>query len=116
MGYLRIHKGFEQIIILMKNKNHLNSEIEKQLITYLVNAGARKIGVFGSYAQGSADTSSDIDLLVKFADIKSLLELVKIERELSELIKIKIDLLTENSISPFLIDRIKEEEQVIYEN
>ncbi len=100
----------------MNKKNYLNSEIEKQLITYLVNAGARKIGVFGSYAHGTADTSSDIDLLVEFAHIKSLLELVKIERELSELIKIKIDLLTENSISPLLIDRIKAEEQVIYEN
>ncbi len=100
----------------MNKKNHLNKEIEKQLIAFLVNAGARKIGIFGSYAQGTADTSSDIDLLVEFVNIKSLLELVKIERELSELIKLKIDLLTENSISPFLIDRIKAEEQVIYEN
>ena len=100
----------------MNQKNHLNKEIEKQLIAFLVNAGARKIGIFGSYAQGTADTSSDIDLLVEFVNIKSLLELVKIERELSELIKLKIDLLTENSISPFLIDRIKSEEQVIYEN
>ncbi|OPX27403.1 MAG: hypothetical protein B1H05_00785 [Candidatus Cloacimonas sp. 4484_140] len=98
------------------NKKKLNKEIEKQLIAFLVNAGARKIGIFGSYAQGTADTSSDIDLLVEFVNIKSLLELVKIERELSELIKMKIDLLTENSISPFLIDRIKAEEQVIYEN
>ena len=100
----------------MNKKNHLNKEIEKQLIAFLVNAGARKIGIFGSYAQGTADTSSDIDLLVEFAHIKSLLELVKIERELSELLHIKIDLLTENSISPLLIDRIKAEEQVIYEN
>ncbi|HHI87626.1 MAG TPA: hypothetical protein ENK03_01635 [Candidatus Cloacimonetes bacterium] len=98
------------------NKKKLNKEIEKQLIAFLVNAGARKIGIFGSYAQGTADTSSDIDLLVEFVNIKSLLELVKIERELSELIKMKIDLLTENSISPLLIDRIKAEEQVIYEN
>ena len=100
----------------MNNKNSLNAEVRKQLIAFLVNAGARRIGIFGSYAQGTADTSSDIDILVKFADIKSLLELVKIERELSELIKIKIDLLTENSISPLLIERIKAEEQVIYEN
>lgn len=100
----------------MNKKNHLNKEIEKQLIAFLVNVGARKIGIFGSYAHGTADTSSDIDLLVEFVNIKSLLELVKIERELSELIKLKIDLLTANSISPFLIDRIKAEEQVIYEN
>lgn len=100
----------------MNQKNHLSKEIEKQLIAFLVNAGARKIGIFGSYAQGTADTSSDIDLLVEFVNIKSLLELVKIERKLSELIKLKIDLLTENSISPFLVDRIKAEEQVIYEN
>ena len=100
----------------MNNRISLHTDIKNQLITFLVNEGARKIGIFGSFAQGTADTSSDIDLIVEFVHIKSLLELVKIERELSELIKMKIDLLTENSISPFLIDRIKAEEQIIYEN
>ena len=57
---------------------------------------------------------SDIDILVEFSERKSLLDLVRIERELSEALSIKVDLLTEKSISPYLIDRIKSEMEVIY--
>jgi len=39
---------------------------------------------------------------------------VRIERELSEELGIKVDLLTENSISPYLIDTIKREMKMIY--
>jgi predicted nucleotidyltransferase len=51
---------------------------------------------------------------VEFSERKSLLELVRIERELSEVLGIKVDLLTEKSISPYLIDTIKREMKVIY--
>jgi predicted nucleotidyltransferase len=40
---------------------------------------------------------------------------VRIERELSETIGVKVDLLTEQSVSPYLIDRIKSEMKVIYQ-
>jgi hypothetical protein len=51
---------------------------------------------------------------VEFSERKSLLELVRIERELSEVLGIKVDLLTEKSISPYLIDTIREQMEVIY--
>jgi predicted nucleotidyltransferase len=57
---------------------------------------------------------SDLDVLVNFRDRKSLLTLVRIERELSESIGVRVDLLTEQSVSPYLIDRIKSELKVIY--
>jgi len=56
-----------------------------------------------------------IDLLLKFSKRKSLLSLVKLERELSASIGRKIDLLTEASISPYLRDRIKKELRILYE-
>lgn len=46
---------------------------------------------------------------MEFSETKGLLALVRIERELSEFIGIKVDLLTKESISPYLIDRIKSE-------
>ena len=52
------------------------------------------IGVFGSTARGESNQESDIDLLVKFAEKKSLLGLVRLERELSEALGRKVDLLT----------------------
>jgi len=89
-------------------------EIFQKIARFLKNQGAKKIAVFGSYARGEEKPRSDIDILVEFSERKSLLELVKIERELSEALGIKVDLLTEKSISPYLIDRIKSEMEVIY--
>jgi len=73
------------------------------------------LGVFGSYVRGEITEDSDIDLLVRFSRRKSLLALVRIEREFSETLGRKVDLLTEASISPYLIDNIKAELEVLYE-
>jgi len=75
-------------------------EIFEKIAQALKNQGARKIAVFGSYVRGEEKARSDIDILVEFSGRKSLLELVRIERELSEILRIKVDLLTEKSISP----------------
>jgi len=73
------------------------------------------IGIFGSMARGESTEQSDIDLLVKFAKRKSLLALVRLERELSVALGRKVALLTEADISPYLRERVLCELQVIYE-
>jgi predicted nucleotidyltransferase len=60
------------------------------------------------------DKNSDIAVIVEFSVKKSLLELVRIERELYEVLGIKVDLLTEKSISPYLTDIVKQQMEVIY--
>ena len=90
-------------------------EIFKKVVSILVRYKAKKIAIFGSYAREEASPESDIDILVEFSERKSLLDLVGIEQELSDVLSVKADLLTEKSISPYLIDRIKSEMEVIYE-
>ena len=87
----------------------------KKIVSILARYRVKKIAVFGSYARGEAKPESDIDILVEFSERKSLLDLVGIEQELSEALGVKADLLTEKSISPYLIDRIKKEMKMIYE-
>ncbi len=89
-------------------------EIFKKIARLLKSQGAKKIAVFGSYVRGEEKPGSDIDIIVEFSERKSLLEFVRIERELSEVLGIKVDLLTEKAISPYLIDPIREEMEVIY--
>ena len=64
------------------------------------------LGVFGSVSRGEATPQSDIDLLVKFAKGKGLLALVRLERELSEAVGKKVDLLTEAAISPYIRENL----------
>jgi len=90
-----------------------HKELFEKIFSFLQKEGATKVAVFGSYARGEEKPESDIDILVEFSENKSLLTLVRIERELSEFLGVKVDLLTEESISPYLIDGIKREAKVI---
>ena len=73
------------------------------------------VGVFGSMVRGEAKKKSDVDLIIRFSKRKSLLAVVRLERELSEALGRKVDLLTEGAISPYLREQILKEMQVVYE-
>jgi len=90
------------------------ARIFERIARVLKEQGATKIAVFGSYTRGEERPDSDIDVIVEFSEKKSLLELVRMERELQEALGTKVDLLTEESISPYLIDIVKREMEVIY--
>ncbi len=70
------------------------------------------IGVFGSYARGEQTDDSDIDILVNLKGRINLFELIKLEEELSNLLGIKVDLITKNSLNEYLKDIV--EEDLIY--
>lgn len=73
------------------------------------------LGVFGSVARGEATAQSDVDLLVKFSKGKSLLAVVSLERQMSEALGRRVDLLTEGDLSPYLRSRILRDVRVIYD-
>ncbi|TFG28260.1 MAG: hypothetical protein EU532_05705 [Promethearchaeota archaeon] len=98
----------------MENKLKLTKKIEDQVICFLKDCGAKKIAIFGSYLRGEATPESDLDIIVEFNQRISLLDLVGFELELSDLLGVKVELLTEKSISPYIIDDILAEAKVIY--
>ena len=88
---------------------------KKKLINICKNNDVKYLAFFGSITRGDFTKNSDIDLLVRFSKSKSLLDLVRIERVISEVLGRKTDLLTEGAISPYLKGRIKKEMKVFYE-
>ena len=60
------------------------------------------LGIFGSYARGEENEKSDLDILIDFETKVNLLELIGIEQEISELLGIKVDLITLRSLNATL--------------
>jgi len=99
----------------MTDNLRLTKVIRNEVITILKKHGAKKISIFGSYVRGEATPESDLDIIVEFEQPIGLIKFIGIEFELSDSLGIKVDLLTEKSISPYLIDIIRKEATVIYE-
>ena len=72
------------------------------------------LGLFGSYARGEESEESDIDFVIKFSKNNGLLSLIRLKRELSEILGEKVDLLTDKSISPYIRKNIMNDLKVIY--
>jgi prevent-host-death family protein len=71
--------------------------------------GATRVRVFGSLARGDASGSSDLDLLVEMEPQRSLLDLIGLEQDLSDLLEMKVDVVTEEGLDGDLLDRILSE-------
>ena len=68
------------------------------ILSHLKDYNPIRIGLFGSYARNEETADSDFDIMVKFKETLSLLQLIKIENELSEKLGVKVDLVTEGAI------------------
>jgi len=65
--------------------------------------GIEKVGVFGSFSRGDQTEDSDIDVIVYFAPKKKTFKsFMKTALFLEDLLKRKVDILTEQSLSPYL--------------
>ncbi len=92
------------------------NEINNSIINYLKPYDPERSGIFGSFARRELTPESDIDILVKFRKTISLLDLARIQRELSQIIGREIDLVTEASIkNEKLKDYIYKDLKVIFE-
>ena len=92
----------------------IGQEIAKKIEPLLKKHDVSFVGVFGSRARGEEKPGSDIDLLVRFKEQKGLFELVGLERDLSESLNIKVDLVTEGGLSPLLKSEVMKDLQPIY--
>jgi hypothetical protein len=71
----------------------------------------RNLWVFGSYVRGEVRKRSDLDVLVEFEDRNplTLFGFVRLERQLSELLGVKVDLVEKSVLKPAIGRRILEE-------
>ncbi|HKU51605.1 MAG TPA: nucleotidyltransferase family protein, partial [Nitrospira sp.] len=87
---------------ILKAKRH-------DILQLAAQHGAHHVRVSGSVARGESGTTSDIDLLVKMDQGCSLLDLIELSQELESVLQCKVDILTDEGLSPYLKERIHAE-------
>ena len=92
-------KDFDEIRkILRKNEDIIARDFKAEIV-----------GIFGSYARGEQRKESDVDIVVRFKEGASLLDLVGLADFLEEKLGIKVDVVSERAIRPELKDHILKE-------
>ena len=79
-----------------------------------------RLAVFGSTVRGEVTKKSDLDLLVRLKPSNKrpklgLFKLMEIEETLAKKLGRNIDLVTEDSLSPYIRPYVEKEKVIIYE-
>ena len=75
---------------------------KQQIFKILEPFQPEKVWIFGSFARNENKPGSDLDLMVKFNKKIGLFELIGLEQDLTEVLGIKVDIVTEGSLDPIV--------------
>ena len=88
----------------------ITDKLREQLPDLRQRYGVRSLGLFGSFVRGQQKAKSDLDVLVEFDNEKlTLLQFIQLERHLSEVVGIKVDLVDKSGLKPAIGKRILQE-------
>jgi uncharacterized protein len=95
------------------------AEIRRKAIP-LLKPYINRLAVFGSTVRGEATSKSDLDLLIRLKPSGKrprlgLFKLMEIEETLAKKLGRAVDLVTEDSLSPYIRPYVEKEEVIIYE-
>lgn len=74
-----------------------------------------RVFLFGSFSKHTETETSDLDLLVDMKETISLMKFIKLKQELEDKVNRKVDLLTRDAISPYILPLITKDLVLIYE-
>jgi uncharacterized protein len=77
-----------------------------EVLAFAKSHGASTVMVFGSVARGEDDSDSDVDLLMDIPPTYSLFGMARLQRELSELLGVPVDLGSVEDLRPRIRERV----------
>jgi len=93
----------------MKNLEEIKSILKKHKKELKEKYFVKNIALFGSYVKGKQTANSDIDILVEFEKPITLIQFIKLENYLSQLLGLKVDLVVKKSLKPYIKKQVLKE-------
>jgi uncharacterized protein len=87
-------------------------DLTNTIVPILVKYDVKKASIFGSYARGTNDEKSDIDILIEPPD-KMGVSIVRLKRDLESALNKKVDIVSYDGISRYLKDSILSNQKII---
>lgn len=91
------------------------NEIKRAVVPIACSYGVKRLYLFGSYAKGTANEKSDVDLLVEKGKPMSLLKLSGMRQMVQEALNLSVDLVTTAGIEDDFRKEIAGTEVLLYE-
>ena len=97
----------------VKTKQHVIKLLQKHQ-RELNKFGVNRLGFFGSFVRNTAQCESDVDVLVVFEPShKTFDNFMNLSFFLEDLFQRKVDLITVDSLSPYIGDKILQEVEYV---
>lgn len=90
------------------------SQIQEIVSTLASKYGAERVYLFGSYARGDMDDTSDIDLRIDKGSIRGI-QLGGLLADLEDALGLPVDLITTGSLDAQFLSAIRPDEVLLYE-
>ena len=85
---------------MKKDLQYILVELRKLLPHITQKYDVDSIELFGSFVRNQQDTNSDLDILVTFSKVPSLLKFIELKNYLSDELDVNVDLVMKDSLKP----------------
>jgi len=87
----------------------------KLISEYFKDKPVLKAYLFGSYSRNQSTSDSDIDILIELDYSQQIgLKYIKMQNDLQEILKNKVDLISDNAVSKYIRPYIDHNKKLIY--
>ncbi len=85
---------------MKKDLQEILSEVRNLLPYVTQKYNVISVEVFGSYVRNQQEIGSDLDILISFSKVPSLLKFLELKNYLSDQLQVNVDLVMKDSLKP----------------
>jgi len=95
-------------------------ELREKILPVLLPCGVKRVSLFGSVVRGEETPESDVDILIALKPPHErpplgLFGWIELEERLGQALGRKVELVTEDGVSPYIRPYIEQEKVILYE-